>query len=233
VRAFGFEDPVGKTLYSQFGEESNQPLRIIGVVKDFHFQSLHQEVKPLIIQFAGFNVLQMSVRLAGNSPSETTRYIEDTWNSFKEQQPIHMTFLDEDLRALYNNEQRSARVISIFSVLAILIASLGLLGLASFSATQRRKEVGIRKAMGASIPEVLTTLSREFIWLILIATIAAWPLGYLMMKDWLQGFPARISLPPEVFVFSSVLAFVIAAVTVLIRVYQAASMNPVESLRYE
>ena len=165
--------------------------------------------------------------------AKTLEYIEKTWVSFKEQQPIHMTFLEEDLAALYDNDEKASTVFSIFSVLAIFIAALGLLGLASFSAAQRTKEVGIRKAMGASISNVLLTLSREFIWLILIATLVAWPLGYFIMKNWLQDFPVRIPLDPMVFVVSSLLAFFIAAVTVLLRVYQAASMNPVSSLRYE
>ena len=150
-----------------------------------------------------------------------------------EEQPVHMTFLEEDLSALYQNDEKSATVFSIFSILAIFIASLGLLGLASFSAAQRTKEVGIRKAMGASISSVLVTLSREFIWLILFATLAAWPLGYFFMKDWLQDYPDRVSLEPMIFVFSTLLAFIIAAVTVVLRVYQAASLNPVRSLRYE
>ena len=160
-------------------------------------------------------------------------YIEETWNSFQEQQPVHMTFLGDDLAELYDNEQKTATVFNIFSVLALFIAALGLLGLASFSAAQRTKEVGIRKAMGASITSVLLVLSREFIWLILLATLVAWPLGYFFMKDWLQDYPVRIGLEPLVFIVSTVLAFTIAAVTVLLRVYQAASMNPVKSLRYE
>jgi putative ABC transport system permease protein len=108
-----------------------------------------------------------------------------------------------------------------------------LLGLASFSAAQRTKEVGIRKAMGASISSVLLALSKEYIWLVLVATMAAWPLGYFFMKDWLQDYPARVTMEPVVFILSSLLAFVIAAVTVLFRVYQSASANPVKSLRYE
>ncbi|MEA3462357.1 MAG: FtsX-like permease family protein, partial [Bacteroidota bacterium] len=163
----------------------------------------------------------------------TLDYIEKIWNSFMEQQPIHMTFLEEELAALYDNEEKTAIIFNIFSVLAIFIAALGLLGLTSFSAAQRTKEVGIRKAMGASIASVLLALSREYIWLILIATLAAWPLGYFFMKDWLQDYPMRIGIDPMVFVISTLMAFLIAAVTVLLRVYQSASANPVKSLRYE
>jgi putative ABC transport system permease protein len=235
AKALSFEDPLNQRLYTQFGEErdTERPHPIIGVVKDFHFQSLHQEIRPLIIQFNGENFYQMSVRISSNNTAQTLEYIEKTWNSFREQQPIHMTFLEEDLAEQYSNENKTAIIFNIFSVLAIFIAALGLLGLASFSAAQRTKEVGIRKAMGASISSVLVVLSREFIWLILAATLAAWPLGYFFMKDWLQNYPSRISLEPRIFVLSTVLAFLIAAITVLLRVYQAASMNPVKSLRYE
>lgn len=231
--ALNFEDPLNKRLYTQFGDETGEPHSIIGVVKDFHFQSLHQEIRPLILQFNSQSNYQMTVRISGTNTGLTLNYIEKTWNSFREQQPIHMTFLEDELAALYDNEEKTAIIFNIFSVLAIFIAALGLLGLASFSAAQRTKEVGIRKAMGASIASVLLGLSREYIWLILIATLAAWPLGYFFMKDWLQDYPSRVTLEPGVFILSSLLAFVIAAITVLLRVYQSASANPVKSLRYE
>ena len=233
AKAFNFDDPLSQRLYTQFGEDTDRPHPIIGVVKDFHFQSLHQEIRPLIIQFNGENFYQMSVRISGNNTGMTLAYIEKTWTSFMEQQPIHMTFLEEDLAVLYNNENKTAAVFNVFAVLTIFIAALGLLGLASFSAAQRTKEVGIRKAMGASISSVLVVLSREFIWLILASTLAAWPLGYFFMKDWLQDYPSRVSLEPRIFIFSTLLAFFIAALTVVLRVYQTASMNPVKSLRYE
>ena len=233
VRALSFDDPLNERLYTQFGDDTGDPHHIIGVVKDFHFQSLHQEIRPLIIQFNSGNDYQMSVKINSNNTGLTLDYIEKTWDSFREQQPIHMTFLEEELAALYNNEEKTATIFNIFSVLAIFIAALGLLGLASFSAAQRTKEVGIRKAMGASIPSVLLALSREYIWLILLATMAAWPLAYFFMKDWLQDYPTRITMEPVVFILSSLMAFVIAAVTVLFRVYQSASANPVKSLRYE
>jgi putative ABC transport system permease protein len=233
VRALNFDDPLNKRLYTKFGDEIGVPNPIIGVVKDFHFQSLHQEIRPLIIKFNMGENYQMSVKISGNDTGMTLDYIEKTWNSFREQQPIHMTFLEEELAALYNNEEKTATIFNIFSVLAIFIAALGLLGLASFSAAQRTKEVGIRKAMGASISSVLLALSKEYIWLILVATIAAWPLGYFFMKSWLQDYPARVTMEPVVFILSSLIAFISAAVTVLLRVYQSASANPVKSLRYE
>jgi putative ABC transport system permease protein len=233
VKALSFEEPLNHRLYTQFGDEAGRADPVIGVVKDFHFQSLHQEIRPLIIQFNRGNNYMMSVRISGNDTGKTLEYIGKTWDSFREQQPIHLTFLEEELAALYSNEEKTATIFNIFSVLAIFIAALGLLGLASFSAAQRTKEVGIRKAMGASISSVLLSLSREYVWLILLATLVAWPLGYFFMKDWLQDYPSRITLVPAVFILSTLLAFFIAALTVILRVYQTASSNPVKSLRYE
>jgi putative ABC transport system permease protein len=233
VKALSFDDPLNKRLYTQFGDEVNRADPIIGVVRDFHFQSLHQEIRPLIIRFNSNAKYQMTVRISGNNTASTLNYIGKVWSTFREQQPIHMTFLEEDLASLYDNEAKTAIIFNIFSVLAIFIAALGLLGLASFSATQRTKEVGIRKAMGASISSVLVSLSKEYIWLILIATMIAWPLGFFFMKDWLQDYPSRIAIEPPVFIISTLLAFFIAAITVILRVYQTASSNPVKSLRYE
>ncbi len=233
ARALGFDEPLNNRLYNSFNEGEPAARPIIGVVKDFNFQSLHQEIRPLVIEFARFTPYQISVRIDGNQALSALAYIEATWNSFDEEQPIHMTFLGDDLAELYQNEEKTATVFSIFSILAIFIAALGLLGLASFSAAQRTKEVGIRKAMGASIGSVLFTLSREFVWLILFATLLAWPLGYIFMRDWLQDYPARVNLEAGTFLVSTLLAFLIAALTVLLRVYQTASTNPVRSLRYE
>lgn len=233
VRALNLDEPLNKRLLAQFGEETNRAYPIIGVVKDFHFQSLHQEIRPLVIQFNGGANYKMSVRISGKNAASTLDYIEKVWTKFREQQPVHMTFLEDDLAELYDNEEKTATVFNIFSILAIFIAALGLLGLASFSAAQRTKEVGIRKAMGASISSVLMVLSREYIWLILVATLAAWPLAYFFMKDWLQGYPSRIILEPRFFIISTLLAFCIAAITVMLRVYQTASSNPVRALRYE
>ncbi len=233
VRALGFQDPLNRRLITSLGEGSGEPCQVIGVVKDFHFQSLHQDIRPLVIRFTAFTPYLLSVRISETAPAATLSYIEDTWNAFVKQQPIQMSFLEDDLATLYRNEEKTAAVFSIFAVLAIFIASLGLLGLASLSAVQRTKEVGIRKAMGASIGNVLFTLSKEYGWLILYATVVAWPLGYFLMKNWLQNFPDRIHLDPLIFLSSTLLAFLIAAVTVILRVYQTASANPVQSLRYE
>jgi len=233
ARAMGLEEALNTKIYVTFGEQSDVPRQVIGVVKDFHFQSLHQEVRPLIIEFASGNLFQMTVRINPDQSLKAREYVEKVWSSFEEQQAIHMSFLDEDLEALYQNDQKTASMFSIFSILAIVIACLGLLGLASFSAERRTKEVGIRKAMGASIPKVLYTLSREYYWLIFIASLLAWPLAYFAMRSWLENYPVRTELDPLIFLVSSLAALLIASITVLLRVYQSAVMNPASSLRYE
>jgi len=232
VRALGFENPLEEQLITNLGEES-EPLKVIGVVKDFNFQSLHQEIRPLILRYLPWSAYMYSIRISGQNTRSTVDYITSKWDEFVEDQPIVMSFLEDDLNKLYSNEQKTATIFTIFSILAIFIASLGLLGLASFSAAQRTKEVGVRKAMGASVGSVLVTLSRETVWLVLFATLISWPLGYFFMKDWLQNFASRIELAPIYFIISTLLAFIIAIITVTLRVYQAASANPVKSLRYE
>jgi len=231
VKAFGLDDPLSKRLLT-LGDDA-QPLQIIGVVKDFHFQSLHQEIKSLIMVLINFNGYYISAKISGNNIEKTLSYVENTWDDFIPDQPINLTFLEDDLATHYSSDKSVGLIFSIFSILAIFIAALGLLGLASYSAEQRTKEVGIRKVMGATVSNVMTILSKEIVWLILFATIIAWPVGYFFMKDWLQNFAFRIKLDPLIFVGSTLLAFLIAILTVSVRTYRAAIVNPAKSLRYE
>jgi putative ABC transport system permease protein len=175
----------------------------------------------------------MSVKISGENRKETLQYISAKWDEFVTDQPIISAFLEDEMSDLYDQDRSTGQIFTIFSVLAIFIAALGLLGLASFSADQRTKEVGIRKVFGSSISGVVGILSREVVWLIVIATLIAWPLGYFFMKDWLQDFASRVDLTVWVFLLSTVLAFLIAFITVSLRAYQAAVVNPARSLRYE
>jgi len=234
VKSLGFEHPLEHRLINDFGggEEIN-PMQVIGVVKDFHFKSLHQEIQPLLLRLNYWNPDKISVKITGNNKQATLRYIEKTWKAYVADQPATISFLEDDLSTLYASDRNTGIIFSIFSILAIFIAALGLLGLASFSAVQRTKEVGIRKVMGATVSSVMTILSKEILWLILFATIISWPLAYFFMKDWLQNFAFRIDLHPLIFVISTLLSLIIAVLTVSFRTFRAAMANPVNSLRYE
>jgi len=232
VKALGFDNPLEHRLINDFGEEVD-PLQVVGVVRDFHFKSLHQEIDPLILRWNYWNPDKLSVKITGYNQQACLKYIEDTWKTFVTDQPLTVTFLEDDLATLYSSDRNTGIIFSIFSILAIFIAALGLLGLTSFSAQQRTKEVGIRKVMGATVGSVMAILSREILWLILFATVISWPVGYFFMKDWLQDFAFRIDLSPWVFVISTLLALLIAILTVSIRTFRAAIVNPANSLRYE
>ena len=160
-------------------------------------------------------------------------YIEKTWNSFVEQQPIHMTFLEDDLATLYSNEEKTASVFSIFSILAIFIASLGLFGLTLYHSQKRIRESGIRKVMGASVARITVLLSSEFMRWVVIANLVAWPVAWLVMDRWLQNFALRTSQDPVFFVLSAAAALFIALLTVSVLSVRAASASPIKALRYE
>jgi putative ABC transport system permease protein len=206
--------------------------RVIGVVKDFHFESLHEEIIPMIFQPSRF-YSRISVKVAGNDMQAAIAHIEKTWRSFIPHRPFEYSFLSEQYRQLYESEQRQGKLFSVFSGLAILIACLGLFGLASFNTLQRVKEIGIRKALGASMPSILTLLSREMVILVVIANIIAWPLAWYFMDHWLGGFAYRTSLNIGIFILSTLAALFIALATVSSQTIKAAMTNPANTLRYE
>ena len=231
VKALGFENPLQHRV-TLVGNDI-QPLQIIGVVKDFHYESLHQTIKPLVIAHLSEDYWALSIRLQPELKAEVLSAIENIWKEFTNDQTIQMNFLEDTLAQQYRSEKSTGLIFSGFSLLAIFIASIGLLGPTSFSADQRTREVGIRKVMGAEITKIMALFMKEIMWLVLIATLIAWPLSYFFMKDWLQHFAFRIGLGPVIFVASTLLAFLIAIFTVSYRTYAAAAANPAESLRHE
>ncbi len=230
-----FETPgiLGKTI--TYGGEDN--FRVIGVIKDFHYESFHQVIRPAAflllpgIWGAGMNYL--SVKMTGEDPAGTIKYIEDKWDEFSSGMPIEYTFFDEEYNRQYQNEIRTGKVLALFSILAVFIACLGLLGLSSFITEQRTKEIGIRKIQGASTARILNLLFREFVKWIVLATIIAWPLGYFLMKDWLENFAYRIEFPWFSLILSALVTLLIAIITISFQTIRAARANPAESLRYE
>jgi putative ABC transport system permease protein len=231
-KLLGFEKPyVGKRI--GFPGNSRFYLNIIGVVKDFHYESLHKPITPLLIGFQHLYRTYLNVRLRPYDVAETVKYIEKTWYDYIPYKPFEYFFFDEDYDQLYKAEQRMGVLFTIFSVLAIFIACLGLYGLASYTAERRTREIGIRKAMGASIPQLIFLLSGEFTKWVLMANVIAWPVAFYFMNKWLQSFAYRINISIFVFILAALAALLIALLTVTYQAVKAARINPVEALRYE
>jgi len=210
-------------------------LNVIGVIEDFHYQSLHDRIFPaiLIIKDESTRWGYISIRIAEESKNQTVSQIEKLWKEFSDNDPMLSFFMDENFDSLYQEDRRTGVLSLVFSILAILIASLGLFGLASFTAEQRTREIGIRKVNGASASTIILLLSKEIIILVGISTLISWPVGYFMMKGWLQNFYFRIpwSLGPYLLSLGIVLA--VAWLSVSYQAFKASRTNPAEALRYE
>ena len=235
VKNLGLKEPLGKRII-QPGEtlEKSEFKPIIGVVKDLHFQTLHTVIRPMIIELisessGGY----ISAKIKPENIQTTINRVKHNWESFVSKQPFEYSFLDEDFENLCEAEQRTGKVFIIFSILAIFIASLGLFGLVSFSASQRAKEIGIRKVLGSSISKIFLLLSKETVKLVIIASIIACPIAYFFAKDWLQNFYYRVGINPLIFIFTIVIISIIAIITISYHSITAATKNPAESLRYE
>lgn len=235
VRALRLKDPIGKILQDLPGPGVVRKYEIIGVVKDFNYESLHQRVRPLamsLFHFVGFGKF-VAVRIAPSDVQKTISFLETTWKKYAGNEAFEYNFLDENLQHLYRADIRTSQIAAVFSILAIFIACLGLLGLAAFITEQRTKEIGIRKVLGASVSEVVALLSAQFAKWVLIANVVAWPLAYYIMNDWLRNFAYKTEISIWIFAAAGVLALVIALLTVSSHAIKAAMANPVESLRYE
>ena len=210
-------------------------LTVLGVMKDFHYQSLHEEIRPLAMHWFGPDGFgkMVSVRFRTADIPALLGAVETVWRRLAKGQAFEYEFFDEHFAATYNAEQNTARLLMAFSALAIAIACLGLLGLATFATQQRTKEIGIRKVLGASVLNLSRLLSNEFLKLVLLANLIAWPLAYFFMGRWLQNFAYRVPLGLELFLYSGALALLIAILTVSYQSVRAALANPVNSLRNE
>jgi len=208
-------------------------MEIIGVTENFHYESLHNEIYPLLLFHESFRAPQYVVaRVAEGREAAAVENVRDTWNQFADV-PFRYSFLANDLAAQYEAEQRLERLFVVFAGLAVLIACLGLFGLAAYSARQRTKEIGIRKALGATVRSVIALVSKDFLLLVGIAFVVASPIAYLAMQQWLASFAYRIDLGLSIFAFAGVLAFVVAAATVSTQAWRAARVDPVSALRSE
>ncbi|MFC2098819.1 ABC transporter permease [Bacteroidota bacterium] len=237
VRNFGIAEPM-KTNFVQPGEEGLEVNRmpVVGVMNDFHNASLHTEIRPYMIRTRSADwdwIPYLTIRLEPQNMQGTIKQVENTWAEFTNDSPFQYFFLDDDFASRYEQEKRTRIIFLVFSILAIFVASLGLLGLSAFTTEQRTREIGIRKAMGANASQVVRLISRETIILVGIATILAWPVSYYFTKNWLMDFAYRIELGFAPFLLSFAFAMVISLVTISFQTITAALRNPADALRYE
>ena len=230
MRQMGWNSIEGKEIINFFGEESGKN-RVIGVLKDFNFSSLKEKILPVVISLTdqGNNLM---VRYDGSS-RDAVALTEALWKDHTSGEPFEYEFLDENFDALFRAEERLGTIFSLFTVLAIFIACLGLFALASFMAEQRTKEIGIRKAMGASVFSLSTLLSQEFTKLVAIAFILSIYPSYYFMDKWLSGFAYRQEIEIWLFVAAGIISLLIALITVSYQAIRTAIANPVNSLKYE
>jgi len=231
VKMFGYRSPqeaVGRD-FDQWGRKG----KIIGVMKDFHFKSLQEQIKPLSMRIEPNGCGLVSIKLSTNNLTSTISAIENKWNTLIPARPFSYFFLDEYFDKQYKSEQRFGKLFLNFAVLAIIISCLGLLGLASYSTMQRTREIGIRKVLGATVPNIVNLLSKDFLKLVGVAIIIASPIAWFAMHKWLQDFAYRIPISWWIFALAAVAATIIAIVTVSFQAIKAAVSNPVLSLRAE
>ena len=231
VEQFGWSSAIGKQM--AWKRDLNDKKTVIGVIRDFHFRSLHERIEPLILQLRGSTFRIMYVKLRAENIEESLALVENNWKVIFPDRPFEFFFLEDDIDAMYKSEQKMGQLFRYASLLAIFIACLGLFGLVSFATEQRTKEIGIRKAIGATVINIVLLLSREFLKWVAVANVIAWPIAYFIMDSWLRDFAYRARMSVWIFVLSAVLAFVIALVTVSTQTVKAALANPVKTLRYE
>jgi putative ABC transport system permease protein len=236
VAAFPTDDVIGKELVSLTANNNGHSYKIIGVVKDFNYESLHTKVRPLALHLERKDYpadINFTVRMASDDMSKTIDYISDTWKEIAPSEAMHYNFVDDNLARLYVAEQKTNVVSVIFSSVAIFIACIGLFGLAAFVAEQRTKEIGIRKVLGATSRQIVLLLSREFAVWVLISNIMAWPVAWYVMNVWLENFAFHTEMSVSYFLIAGIVTFLIASITVGFHAVKAAQANPVASMKVD
>ncbi|HTK20775.1 MAG TPA: ABC transporter permease [Mucilaginibacter sp.] len=232
VKALGWKNPenaIGKII--KYGDIQG---KVVGIVKDSNFESLHQNIIPLLFALPSFNYYpKISVKVDGHNVQSAINTLADTWHKYLPESPFEYTFLDERFDQLYKSEQQQGQLFTIFSCIAILIACLGLFGLSAFTISQRFKEIGIRKVLGATVSQIVSELSKDFLKLVLIAAVIAFPIARYSMNKWLLDFAYRINISWWVFAIAGVAALLIAFATISFQSVKAALTNPIKSLRSE
>ena len=229
AKAFGLENPLGEKIQMA----GNQEKTIIGVVKDFHVQSLHHQINPMIITINPKMFGTLAVRLDSENAAAGLRYLEETWTSVLPSQAFNYRHLKDAYFSFYRTEEMTRNLITVFTVLALFVSCLGLLGLASFVTSQRVKEIGVRKVLGASTTGITLLLSSQFTKWVVVSNLIAWPVAYYLLRRWLENFAYRIELGVLPFLVAGAAALITAVLTVSVRSIKAAQSDPVESLHYE
>lgn len=245
LNQLGIENPqeaLGKTFHFTTPEDEQESYQVIGVVKDFNYTSIKKEISPLVINLIeGIRptvqrIEFASVRLAPNATEDGLNHLRDTWKEVNHIDPFTYSFHDQELQKIYASETKMSNVAGLFSILCIFVACLGLFGLASFTSSLRTKEIGIRKALGATVPGIVGLLSKDYIKLVILANLIAWPISYYLVVEWLQNFPSHIALGWNlvlVFLGVGVVSLLVCMATVSYQSVRAALVNPVESIRQE
>ena len=225
------EQAIGKQF--QYGGSKGE---IVGVINDFHFESLHQRILPMVLFMPTRNsggYSNLSIKISGNNVQAALGHIEKTWKNFLPETPYDYNFLDSSYERLYDSENKQGTVFTVFAFIAIFIASLGLLGLSAFAISQRIKEIGIRKILGANSGNIVGLLSKDFLKLVLVAAVIAFPVAWIAMSKWLEDFAYRITISWWIFIIAGIIAALVAFVTISFQALKAANANPVKNLRTE
>jgi putative ABC transport system permease protein len=228
VRAMEMEDPIGKEL-----KVWDRSKRIIGVVEDYHFESLHSEIIPMAMSIDPGSYSQVCIRISPYRIPNTLAFLEKKWKGVYPEYPFEYQFLDESIQNQYRSEQATGKIVTVFTILALFISCLGIFGLSSYTAEQRTKEIGIRKVLGASVWSLFKYISREFVVLVIFANVIIWPLAYFIMSRWLQTFAFRIDIGWWMFVLTGISVLTVSLLTVSWQIIRVATTDPVDSLRYE
>jgi putative ABC transport system permease protein len=231
AKYFKWDEPIGKKVKFP-GDTSNKYFEVIGVVKDFNQKSLYNPIEPLILFYAP-NCNRIQLKLAATNIPGTIASVEKTWKHTFSDLPFSYTFLDQDFDSQYASDQKRGKIFTAFSILTILITCLGLLGLIAFITQQRQKEISIRKIMGAGIGEIVPLITRNFIYLVGISCLVAFPVAWLFMDKWLKIFPYNTGLTVAPFLLSALTVLAITLLTVIFHTLRAAVANPAKSLRTE
>jgi len=223
-KLFGFNDPIGQRI----GDEV-----IVGVVKDFHFKPLHHRIEPLVLMNSPENIMTMNIKISGYQQLETINYIKETYQKHRDNRDFSYQFFDDILQSKYQDEIYLKNTTEVFSLLALLVSLLGILGIASFVIHQRTKEIGVRKVNGAKTWQIINMFNKDLLKWIILSFVIACPIAWYVMNKWLENFAYKTQLNWWIFALAGIITIAIASITISLQSWKAAKRNPVESLRYE